>query len=157
MPAMTPSPVTDVGGRYALVVSRFNDHVTRRLLDGALRAFGAHGVDTDARTTVVWVPGSFELPLVCKKLAQSGKYDAVLALGCVIRGETTHFDYVAGECARGINQASLDTGVPILFGVLTTETTEQANERAGGKHGNKGADVALAAMEMVEIMKRLEA
>lgn len=157
MPAMTPAPVTDVGGRYALVVSRFNDHVTRRLLDGALQAFGAHGVNTDARTKVVWVPGSFELPLVCKKLAQSGKYDAVLAIGCVIRGETTHFDYVAGECARGINQASLDTGVPILFGVLTTETTEQANERAGGKHGNKGADVALAAMEMVELLKRLEA
>ncbi len=103
------------------------------------------------------MPGSFELPLVCKRLALSGKYDAVLALGCVIRGETAHFDYVAGECARGITQASLDTGVPILFGVLTTETTDQANERAGGKHGNKGADVALAAMEMVEIMKRLEA
>ena len=157
MPAMTPTPVTDVGGRYALVVSRFNDQVTRRLLDGAMEAFGRNGVDIEARTTVLWVPGSFELPLVCKKLALSGMYDAVLAIGCVIRGETTHFDYVAGECARGINQASLDTGVPILFGVLTTETTEQANERAGGKHGNKGADVALAAMEMVEIMKRLEA
>jgi 6,7-dimethyl-8-ribityllumazine synthase len=154
---MTPAPVTDVGGRYALVVSRFNDAVTRRLLDGALEAFGKNGVDTAARTTVLWVPGAFELPLVCKRLAASGKYDAVLAIGCVIRGETAHFDYVAGESARGVTQASLETGVPILFGVLTTETAEQANDRAGGKHGNKGADVALAAMEMVEIMKRLEA
>ena len=157
MPAMTPAPVTDVGGRYALVVSRFNDHITRRLLNAALETFGKNGVDLDARTTVFWVPGSFELPLVCKRLAESGKYDAVLAIGCVIRGETSHFDYVAGECARGINSASLETGVPILFGVLTTETTEQADDRAGGKHGNKGADVALAAMEMVELMKRLEA
>jgi 6,7-dimethyl-8-ribityllumazine synthase len=157
MPTMTEVPVTDVGGRYALVVSRFNDHVTRRLLDAALQTFGGHGVDTDARTRVVWVPGSFELPLVCKRLAESGKYDAVLAIGCVIRGETAHFDYVAGECARGITQATLETGVPILFGVLTTETVEQANDRAGGKMGNKGADVALAAMEMVELLKRLEA
>ena len=142
------------GMKFALVVARFNDFIGSRLLDGALDALRRHGA-SDEDQTVVWVPGSFEIPLVAKRLAASGKYDAVLALGAVIRGSTAHFEYVAAEVSKGVAQASLETGVPVIFGVLTTDTIEQAVERAGTKAGNKGADAALAGVEMVDLMRKL--
>jgi 6,7-dimethyl-8-ribityllumazine synthase len=145
----------DAAGRYAIVASRFNDLITRRLVEGALGTLAGHGVDT-SELPVVWVPGAFELPLVCKKLAGSGRYDAVIALGCVIRGGTAHFEYVAGEAAKGVAAASLATGVPIIFGVLTTESIEQAIERAGTKMGNKGVEAAMTAVEMVNLLRILE-
>ena len=144
----------DAAGRYAIVAARFNDFITSRLVEGALHALGRHGVDT-ADLPVVWVPGAYELPLVCRKLAESGKYDAIIALGCVIRGGTHHFDYVAGEAAKGVASAAWATGVPVIFGVLTTETIEQAIERAGTKMGNKGAEAAGAALEMVNLLRTL--
>ncbi len=146
----------DVGGRFAIVVSRFNDMITGRLMDGALDTLRRHGVDIDARVEVVWVPGAYELPLIASKLASSGRFDAVLALACVIRGGTPHFDYVAGEVAKGVSQASASTGVPVAFGVLTTDSIEQAIERAGTKMGNKGAEAAMAALEMVSLLKKLD-
>ena len=142
------------GKRFAIVVSRFNAFITEKLLAGAQDTLIRHGVSPD-NITIVWVPGAFETPLVVNKVAESGKYEAVLALGCVIRGGTPHFDYVAGEAAKGIGQVMLQTGVPVLFGVLTTETIEQAIERAGTKAGNKGADAAMAALEMVSLMEQL--
>lgn len=147
----------DVGGRFALVVSRFNDLITSRLLDGAIDTLRRHGVDVDERVEVVWVPGAYELPLLAQKLAANGRFDAVLALACVIRGGTPHFDYVAGEVSKGVAQASWNTGVPVAFGVLTTDSIEQAIERAGTKMGNKGAEAALAALEMVSLLKKLDA
>ncbi len=134
-----------------MVAARFNEVVTERLVEGALSGFRRHGVSDDD-VEVAWVPGSFEIPLVARRLARSGQFDAVVCLGTVIRGETTHFDYVAGEAARGIQRASLETDVPCIFGVLTTETMDQALDRAGGKHGNKGWDAAMAAMEMAGLM-----
>ncbi|MEW5914374.1 MAG: 6,7-dimethyl-8-ribityllumazine synthase [Thermodesulfobacteriota bacterium] len=142
------------GMRFALVASRFNDFITSKLLEGALDALKRHGAN-EQDLTVVWVPGSFEIPLVTRRLAKSGKYDAVLALGAVIRGSTPHFDYVAAEVSKGVAQVGLETGVPVIFGVLTTDTIEQAIERAGTKAGNKGADAALAAVEMVDLLKNL--
>jgi 6,7-dimethyl-8-ribityllumazine synthase len=142
------------GRRFAVVVSRFNQPVTSRLLDGALAAFGRGGVD-DRDLEVVWAPGAFEIPLVAQRLARSEQFDAVVCLGAVIRGETAHFDYVAGECARGVQEVALETGVPCLFGVLTTDTLEQALDRAGGAHGNKGWDAAMAAMEMAGLLESL--
>lgn len=142
------------GMRFALVASRFNDFITSKLLEGAIDSLRRHGA-SESEMTVIWVPGSFEIPLVSKKLAASGKFDAVLALGAVIRGSTAHFDYVAAEVSKGVAQASLDTGVPVIFGVLTTDTIEQAIERAGTKAGNKGADSALAAVEMVDLLKNI--
>ncbi|RJX36204.1 MAG: 6,7-dimethyl-8-ribityllumazine synthase [Desulfarculus sp.] len=142
------------GMRFALVASRFNDFITSKLLEGALDVLKRHGAN-EQDLTVVWVPGSFEIPLVARKLADSGKYDAVLALGAVIRGSTPHFDYVAAEVSKGVAQVGLETGVPVIFGVLTTDTIEQAIERAGTKAGNKGADAALAAVEMVDLLKNL--
>lgn len=142
------------GKKFAIVASRFNSFITVRLLEGALDALRRHGVD-DEGITVAWTPGSFEIPLVAKRMAQSGKHDAIIALGCVIRGSTAHFDYVAGEAAKGVGQAALETGVPIIFGILTTETIEQAIERAGSKSGNKGADAAVAAIEMTDLMGQL--
>jgi 6,7-dimethyl-8-ribityllumazine synthase len=139
------------GRRFAVVAARFNGAVTERLVDGALSAFRRHGVGDDD-IEVAWVPGSFEIPLVARRLARSHQFDAVVCLGTVIRGETAHFDYVAGEAARGIQQVSLDTDVPCIFGVLTTETMDQAVDRAGGKHGNKGWDAAMAAMEMAGLL-----
>ncbi len=142
------------GMKLGIVVARFNDTIGRELLRGALDALSRHGVaETDIDTA--WVPGAFEIPLVAKKLAGSGRYDAVICLGVVIRGATAHFEQVAGQAAAGITQAALSTGVPVLFGVLTTETIEQALERAGTKSGNKGADAALAAIEMVNLLKAL--
>jgi 6,7-dimethyl-8-ribityllumazine synthase len=137
-----------------VAASRFNDVVTSRLVEGALAAFRRHGV-ADDDVEVAWTPGAFELPLVARRLAESGGFDAVVCLGAVIRGETAHFDYVAGECARGIQDVSVGTGVPCVFGVLTTDTMEQALDRAGGKHGNKGWDAATAAIEMAGVLEAL--
>lgn len=140
--------------RFAVVASRFNHLVVDRLVEGALDALRRHGV-SDERITVTRVPGAWELPVVCKWLCKSGKVDAVVALGAVIRGATPHFDYVAGEAARGCADAMMGSGVPVVFGVLTTDTVEQAIERAGTKAGNKGWDAALAAIEMVTLGKTL--
>lgn len=140
--------------RYAIVVSRFNEFITGKLLGGAIDTLVRHGA-ADSDITQVWTPGAWEIPLVAQKLAAGGKFDAVIALGCVIRGATPHFDYIAGEVSKGLAQASLSTGVPISFGVLTTDSIEQAVERAGTKAGNKGADAALAAIEMVNLFQVL--
>ena len=139
------------GRRFAIVVSRFNGIVTSKLLEGALAAFRRQGV-SDEDLEVAWTPGAFELPLVSLRLARSGQFDAVVCLGAVIRGETAHFDHVAGQAASGVQRAAFETGVPCIFGVLTTEDLDQALERAGGKHGNKGWESATAAMEMAGLM-----
>jgi 6,7-dimethyl-8-ribityllumazine synthase len=141
--------------RVAIVVSRFNEKITGALLDGARRALAARGV-ADGDVTVAWVPGAFELPLVAKHLAQGGRCDGVVCLGAVIRGDTPHFDYVAGEASRGLQQAALDTGVPIVFGVLTTDTLQQALDRVGGCEGHKGEEAAETAVEMIELLRRLD-
>jgi 6,7-dimethyl-8-ribityllumazine synthase len=142
------------GRKMAVVVSRFNDLITSRLLDGALDCWRRHG-GNDEDLTVVRVPGSFETPLVAARLAKSGKYQAVVCLGAVIRGATTHYELVAAEAAKGVAQAALSTGVPVIFGVLTTDTIEQAVERAGTKAGNKGFDAMLSALEMAAVMEQL--
>ena len=142
------------GLRVAIVCGRFNDLITERLLVGARDGLVRHGVD-EASITEAWVPGAFELPLVAKRLAASGEYDAVICLGAVIRGATGHYEHVAGQCAAGIQQAQLDTGVPVVFGVLTTETIEQAIERAGTKAGNKGYESAETAIEMADLLRQL--
>lgn len=142
------------GLRFALVVARFNSFITERLQQGAQRALRAAGVAEDA-VTVAYVPGSFEIPLVAKKLAQSGQYDAVICLGCVIRGQTSHFEHVATAASQGILQAGLDTGVPVIFCVLTTETVEQARARSGEGEGNKGVEAARAALEMANLLRAL--
>lgn len=142
------------GLRFALVVSRFNEFISRKLLEGALDALGRHGVAGE-NIEVAWVPGAFEIPLVARRLAESGRYHAVICLGAVIRGSTPHFDYVAAEVSKGIALAGLETGVPVLFGVLTTDSIEQAIERAGTKAGNKGFDAALGAIEMANLLKGL--
>jgi 6,7-dimethyl-8-ribityllumazine synthase len=140
--------------RFAVVASRFNEVVVNQLVAGATECLSRHGIDEDD-LDVAWVPGAFELPLVAERLARTDRYDAVICLGAVIRGETAHFDYVAGQAAAGVQRVALDTGVPVLFGVLTTETFEQAMDRAGGKHGNKGWDAAMAAMEMAGLLDSL--
>ncbi len=140
--------------RFAIVVSRFNGFIVERLLDGALDTLRRHGAD-DASIHVVRVPGAFEMPLVAGRLARSGDYDAIIALGAVIRGGTPHFEYVAGECTKGLAGVSLQHDVPLAFGVLTVDTIEQAIERAGTKAGNKGAEAALSAIEMVSLLRRL--
>src|SRR6202035_196792 len=148
-------PLANAAGfRFALVVSRFNSFITDRLLSGALDALQAAGA-TAENIQVVRVPGSFEIPLVAKKLAEGDLADAVIAIGCVLRGETAHFDYVASEVARGVQLAQLDTGVPVIFCVLTCDTLEQAIDRAGLKSGNKGADAGTAAVEMANLSKQL--
>lgn len=139
---------------FAIVVSRFNHFITEHLLSGAEDALKRHGISDD-KLTVVWVPGAFEIPLVAKKLAQSGNYAAVICLGAVIRGSTPHFDYVAAEVSKGVAAAGLETGVPVVFGVLTTDSIEQAVERAGTKAGNKGWDAALTALEMTDLYSKL--
>lgn len=143
------------GLRIGVAVARFNDLVTVRLLEGALGALRRQGV-AESDITVAWTPGAFELPLAVSRLAASGRYDAVIALGCVIRGATTHYDYVCAQAAQGVARASQESGLPVIFSVLTTETLEQAQDRAGGKAGNKGADAALAAIEMANLLKLLE-
>ena len=142
------------GFRFAIVVSRWNDFLTSKLLDGALDALESAGADEDA-IEVFKVPGSFELPLTSLKAAQSGNFDAVIALGVVIRGETAHFDYVAGQAASGIAQAGLQSGIPVIFGVVTTENVEQAINRAGVKSGNKGYEAAMSAVEVVNLYRQM--
>ena len=142
------------GLRFGIVVARFNEFITSKLLGGALDALVRHGVDA-ANVDLAWVPGAFEIPLATKKLALSGRYDAVLALGAVIRGSTPHFDYVAAEVSKGVAHVGLDTSVPCIFGVLTTDTIEQAIERAGTKAGNKGYDAAVTGIEMANLLRNL--
>lgn len=142
------------GLRFAIVVGRFNEFISSKLLGGALDTLRRHGCEDQIQ--IAWVPGAFEIPLVAKKMAQSGNFDAVLCLGAVIRGSTPHFDYVASEVAKGVAQVALSTEVPTIFGVLTTETLEQAIERAGTKAGNKGAEAAKAGIEMANLLRELE-
>jgi 6,7-dimethyl-8-ribityllumazine synthase len=142
------------GLKFAIIISRFNDFITNKLLDGAVDGLVRHGaVEKDIH--IIKVPGSFEIPLAAKKVAEKKQYDAVICLGTIIRGATPHFDYVAAEASKGIATASMETGVPIAFGVLTTDTIEQAVERAGSKGGNKGWDAALVAIEMAQLIKKL--
>lgn len=142
------------GKKYGIVAARFNEFITKKLLGGALDALHRHGV-TEEEITIVWTPGAFEIPVVVKKMAASGKYDAIIAVGAVIRGGTPHFDYVAAEVSKGVAHVSLESGVPVLFGVLTTDTIEQAIERAGTKAGNKGYDSAVSAIEMANLMGQI--
>jgi 6,7-dimethyl-8-ribityllumazine synthase len=142
------------GLRFGIVASRFNELIVSRLLSGAMDALKRHGVGEDAIETA-WVPGGFELPLVAKKMAESGKYDAVICLGAIIRGATPHFEYVAAEASKGIAQVSLATGLPVIYGVITADTIEQAVERAGTKAGNKGSDAAMSAIEMANLLREL--
>lgn len=153
-PGTPEGEVSARGVRVAIVAARFNDFIVASLLKGATAAWTARG-GAAADLTVVRVPGAFELPLVAKRLGASGRHDAVVALGCVIRGDTPHFDYVAGECARGLLDAGLDTGVPVVFGVLTVENVEQALERAATHSGNKGGEAMEAALEMAALLKQL--
>jgi len=141
-------------GSYAIVVSRFNEFITAKLLSGAIDCLRRHGADDD-QISVVWVPGACEITIVAKKLAQSGKYVAVICLGAVIRGQTSHYDYICQQVSRGIGQINYDTAVPTIFGVLTCDTLEQAVERAGTKMGNAGAEAALTAMETVSVIKQI--
>ncbi len=154
-------PHTEIAGalqgdglRVAIAVARFNSFITDRLLGGAMDGLRRHGV-ADEAVTVVRVPGSWELPVTVKALAESGKYDAIICLGAVIRGDTPHFDYVAGEAAKGIGQAMISTGIPVAFGVLTTNTLEQAIDRAGAKSGNKGFDAAATVIEMADVLRQI--
>jgi 6,7-dimethyl-8-ribityllumazine synthase len=142
------------GRSFGIVASRFNDFVVKSLLEGAIEAIRRHGGDAGS-VDVVWVPGSFEIPVVARELALSGRYDALICLGAVIRGATAHFDYVAGGAAGGISKVALETGLPVIFGVITTESIEQAIERAGTKMGNKGFEAAVSAMEMADLMVKL--
>ena len=141
-------------GKYAIVAARFNEFIVSKLIGGAQDALHRHGVEDDDMT-LVWVPGAFEIPLVAKKLAASGKYDAVLCLGAVIRGSTSHYDYVCSEVSKGVAAVGLETGVPTIFGVVTTDTIEQAIERAGTKAGNKGYDAACTAIEMTNLLREI--
>ncbi|GAA4091057.1 6,7-dimethyl-8-ribityllumazine synthase [Zhongshania borealis] len=145
---------TAVGGNYAIVVGRWNSFVVESLLEGALDSLRRHGV-TEDNITIVRAPGAFEIPLVCQKIADSKNYDAIIALGAVIRGGTPHFEYVAGECVKGLAQVSMQYSVPVSFGVLTVDSIEQAIERAGTKAGNKGEEAAMSAIEMVSLLKQL--
>ena len=154
MPNVIEGSLVSKGKTYGIVVARFNEFISNKLLGGAMDALARHGVNND-EITVVWAPGSFEVPVVAKKMAESGKFSAVIALGAVIRGGTPHFDYVAGEVAKGVAQVALQSGVPVMFGVLTTDSIEQAIERAGTKAGNKGFDAAVGAIEMANLMEQL--
>ena len=151
---LDPLPLDVAGMRFAIAAARFNRAIVEGLLDGALEALAEHGVGADD-VDVVQVPGAFELPLAARRLAQTGRYEAVVALGAVIRGDTPHFEYVSGECARGIAAVALEVDVPVIFGVLTVDDEAQARARIGGAHGNKGAEAALAAMEMAALGRRL--
>jgi len=146
--------VAPAGMKVAIVASRFNEIIVKKLLDGAVDGLVRHGVK-DEDITAVWVPGAFEIPVIADKLASCGKFDAVIAVGAVIRGATSHYDYVCNEVSKGIAQVGLKNGIPVLFGVITTENIEQAIERAGSKAGNKGYDCALSAVEMVNLMKKM--
>lgn len=154
MPKIYEGQLIAKGLKFGIVASRFNEFITGKLLDGALDALHRHGA-ADADIEVAWVPGSFEIPLGAKKMAESGKYDAVICLGALIRGSTPHFDYIAAEAAKGIAQVGMSTGVPTIFGVITTESIEQAIERAGTKAGNKGFAAAESAIEMASLLRSL--
>jgi 6,7-dimethyl-8-ribityllumazine synthase len=154
MPNIIEGSLVSKGKNYGIVIARFNDFISSKLLEGAIDALTRHGVQ-DHEVTVAWVPGSWEIPVVARKMAESGKFSAVIALGTVIRGGTPHFDYIASEVSKGVAQIAMQTGVPVLFGVLTTDTIEQAIERAGAKNGNKGFDAAQAAIEMANLMDQL--
>jgi 6,7-dimethyl-8-ribityllumazine synthase len=143
------------GLKYGIVAGRFNEFIVSKLVSGALDALKRHGAD-DSEIEIAWVPGAFEIPLIAQKMAESGKYDAVITLGAVIRGSTPHFDYVANEVSKGVAAIALKTGVPVIFGVLTTDTIEQAVERAGTKAGNKGWDAAVTAIEMANLTRALQ-
>ena len=143
------------GIRIGIVVARFNEFITSKLLGGAIDGLVRHGMNEED-VDVAWVPGAFEIPLIAKKMAKSGKYDAVIALGAVIRGSTSHYDYVCNEVSKGVATASMESGVPVMFGVVTTENIEQAIERAGTKAGNKGYDCALGAIEMVNLIRTMD-
>ncbi|MFT5674146.1 MAG: 6,7-dimethyl-8-ribityllumazine synthase [Paraglaciecola sp.] len=149
--------VRATGKKFALVVSRFNSFVVESLVEGALDTLERHGEVNEQDITLVRVPGAYELPIAAKKLAEKGGFDAIIALGAVIRGGTPHFEFVAGECNKGLAQVSLDYGIPVSFGVITTDSIEQAIERSGTKAGNKGVDAALGALEMVNVMANIEA
>jgi 6,7-dimethyl-8-ribityllumazine synthase len=155
LPKIIEGELTARDLRFAIVTTRFNEFVVEPLLRGALDALKRHGAN-EKQIEIVRVPGAFDMPVVVRKLALSRRYEALIALGAVIRGQTPHFDYVAGECASGLARIALESGVPVGFGVLTTETMEQAVDRAGGKAGNKGADAALAALEMANLLRRLD-
>ncbi|MGQ9455158.1 MAG: 6,7-dimethyl-8-ribityllumazine synthase [Armatimonadota bacterium] len=154
MPKIYEGQLTAAGLKFGIVTSRFNEFITRKMLEGALDALRRHGAEDEA-IEIAWVPGSFEIPLVAKKMAESGRYDAVICIGAVIRGSTPHFEYIAAEVTKGIAQASLGTGVPVVYGVITTDTIEQAIERAGTKAGNKGFDAAESAIEMANLLRSL--
>jgi 6,7-dimethyl-8-ribityllumazine synthase len=156
MPTEVHGQLTVDGQRFAIVVSRFNEFITSKLMSGAIDALKRHGCSED-NITCVHVPGAFELPFMAKKLAESGSYDAVICLGCVIRGHTPHFDYIASQAARGIAQVGLSSGVPTTFGVITADTLEQAVERAGAKAGNKGVDAVLSAIELTNLLTQIPA
>ncbi|HWP45820.1 MAG TPA: 6,7-dimethyl-8-ribityllumazine synthase [Candidatus Limnocylindrales bacterium] len=155
MPKILEGKLSAEGFRFGIVVSRFNDFITQRLLEGALDALYRNGAD-EQDITIAKTPGAFEIPLIAKKMAQSGRFDAVICLGAVIRGATPHFEYIASEVTKGIAIASLESGLPVIYGVLTTDNIEQAIERAGTKVGNKGWDAALSAIEMVNLLKEME-
>jgi 6,7-dimethyl-8-ribityllumazine synthase len=154
MPNIYEGKISAEGVRFAIIVARFNDFISAKLVEGALDALRRHGGDDDL-ISLVKVPGAFEIPVAAKKLVDSGKFQAVICLGAVIRGSTPHFEYVAAEVSKGIAAVSLDSGIPVTFGVLTTDSLEQAIERAGSKSGNKGWDAAVAAMEMVSLFEEL--
>lgn len=154
MPREIKGDLTAKGRKFAIVSGRFNEFITTSLVRGAVDVLRRHGCSDDD-ITVVQVPGAFDIPLVAKKLAESSTYDAVICVGCVIRGQTPHFEYVAGEAAKGIAHVAMETGVPTTFGVITSDTLEQAIERAGAKRGNKGADAASAAMELVDVLAKV--
>ncbi|HZP81617.1 MAG TPA: 6,7-dimethyl-8-ribityllumazine synthase [Chthonomonadaceae bacterium] len=147
--------LTAQGLSFGIVVSRFNEFITKALLEGALDALRRHGAD-EGHITVAWVPGSFEIPVAAKALAQSGRFDGIIALGCVIRGATTHYDHIASAVTSGLSSLALESGLPVAFGVLTVESIEQGIERAGSKAGNKGAEAALVAVEMANLLKQLK-
>lgn len=156
MPRVIEGHLKAEGLKIGIVVARFNEFISHKLLGGALDALIRHGA-SDENIEVAWVPGAFEIPLIARRMARSGKYDAVICLGCIIRGATPHFEYVASEAAKGIAQVSIQENCPVIFGVLTTENIEQAIERAGTKAGNKGWDAALAAIEMASLLKGFDA
>ena len=154
MPKTVQGMLDAKGKIFGITVSRFNEFITQKLLEGALDCLNRHGAD-DGKITIAWVPGSFEIPYAAQRMAQSKKFDAVICLGAVIRGQTPHFDYIANEVAKGVARISLDTGVPTIFGVITADTLEQAIERAGTKAGNKGWDAALSAIEMAKLFEQI--
>lgn len=154
MPKVYEGHLLGQGLKFGLIAGRFNEFITNKLLSGALDALNRHGV-AEQDTEVAWVPGAFEIPLVASKMAASGKYDAVICLGAVIRGATPHFDYVASEVTKGVAKVGLDSGIPTIFGVITADTIEQAIERAGTKAGNKGWDAAVTAIEMANLLRNI--